>query len=92
MAVRWSQEIFSKRRNENNFAFDSDLHTPKYRKKTFSGTCGGQVSETSGIITTPEWPNRYPYNAKCGWVFQVRCPQYLNQKIVSATKITRPIG
>ena len=57
-------------------------------KKTFSGTCGGQVSGTSGTITTPEWPNRYPYNAKCGWVFQVGCPQYLNQKIVSTTKIT----
>ena len=35
--------------------------------------CGGKLEGNSGTVTTPEWPENYPNNAKCLW--RKRCPR-----------------
>lgn len=29
--------------------------------------CGGQITDTTGTITSPEWPLSYPYHNNCTW-------------------------
>lgn len=35
--------------------------------KTCEATCGGEISETNGIIESPSFPNSYPANTACIW-------------------------
>ncbi|XP_072051835.1 membrane frizzled-related protein-like [Amphiura filiformis] len=35
-----------------------------------AATCGGVLTATSGVITTPNYPSVYPNDAKCTWIIQ----------------------
>ena len=35
--------------------------------------CGGELTENSGTVTTPGWPDLYPNNANCLW--EKKCPK-----------------
>ncbi|XP_072038178.1 uncharacterized protein [Amphiura filiformis] len=43
-----------------------------------SATCGGILTATSGVITTPNYPFLYPNNAKCTWIIQGAAGTYIN--------------
>ncbi|GFS17032.1 cubilin-like [Elysia marginata] len=34
---------------------------------TLAKACGGELSQTTGMIQTPNYPNQYPLNAACDW-------------------------
>ncbi|XP_050461753.1 cubilin-like [Cataglyphis hispanica] len=51
--------------------FYTDLPEPKngFKAKITSGeVCGGILRSTSGIITSPNYPNSYPLNQTCNWL------------------------
>ena len=31
--------------------------------------CGGFLTESRGTISSPNWPNSYPHDSKCTWIF-----------------------
>ncbi|KAI0241568.1 hypothetical protein LSAT2_023596 [Lamellibrachia satsuma] len=39
--------------------------------------CGGNLSLPSGVVTTPQYPNQYPFNANCTW----RLPKLKSRKL-----------
>jgi len=53
--------------------------------------CGGDLNSTTGTISSPNYPGRYPHNDVCGWV--IRAP--LGQKIritFTAFTLENPTG
>lgn len=34
--------------------------------------CGGVIRSTSGIITSPEYPNKYVYDTECRWEIETQ--------------------
>ena len=39
---------------------------------TLQSTCGGYVSSTRGLLTSPGYPGNYPADTECEWVVRMR--------------------
>ena len=39
---------------------------------TLQSTCGGYVSSTRGVLTSPGYPSNYPGDTECEWVIRMR--------------------
>ncbi|EDV99540.1 cubilin homolog [Drosophila grimshawi] len=39
--------------------------------RTFGSGCGGRLTGSAGVITSPNYPNAYPHNAHCEWHLRV---------------------
>ena len=39
---------------------------------TLQSTCGGYVSSTRGLLTSPGYPGPYPPDTECEWVVRLR--------------------
>lgn len=49
----------------------------------FTAQCGGMISGTSGTITSPGYPDDYPDDVVCEWIFQGPIVHYLTIKFTS---------
>ncbi|XP_071787824.1 cubilin-like isoform X2 [Asterias amurensis] len=54
------------------FRTDSSLVHPGFKVTASIATCGGTISGTSGVITSPSYPSNYDSNLDCMWT--VRAP------------------
>ncbi|KAM8924675.1 scavenger receptor cysteine-rich domain-containing protein DMBT1-like [Pelodytes ibericus] len=45
-------------------------------------TCGGLLTQASGIITSPFYPNSYPSNANCTWVIWTAPNTYVELRLL----------
>ena len=45
----------------------------------FIASCGGELTEKSGTVTSPEWPSPYPSHQNCSW--KITCDADVEIKI-----------
>ncbi|XP_074812772.1 astacin-like metalloendopeptidase [Natator depressus] len=45
--------------------------------------CGSTLMGTSGVITSPDYPNRYPKNQDCFWIISAPADRKISLKMVS---------
>ncbi|XP_042670489.1 embryonic protein UVS.2-like isoform X1 [Centrocercus urophasianus] len=50
------------------FASDETVTATGFRASYNRVNCGGTFTDSSGIITSPNYPNKYPKNRACFWV------------------------
>ncbi|XP_022799866.1 CUB domain-containing protein-like [Stylophora pistillata] len=50
---------------------------------TPSGKCGGSLSASSGTLSSPNYPSKYPNNADCTWIMSVPQGSTLKIKFVN---------
>ncbi|XP_075468232.1 cubilin-like isoform X3 [Ascaphus truei] len=55
-----------------------------------SYTCGGFLSQPSGVIYSPFYPNNYPDNANCTWDIRTTVGHYVELRILTLDLETHP--
>lgn len=53
------------------FVTDNLMSSSGFRLEWKLDGCGGILKQESGIIKSPNYPERYPYSCKCEWLIEV---------------------
>ncbi|CAG5131223.1 unnamed protein product, partial [Candidula unifasciata] len=56
-----------------------------------STACGGELVEQSGVISSPNYPNNYPDNARCQWTITAKENEVVDLRVYDGATVNSPL-